>query len=83
MIKERSNYDKIYFSYLLTGQLDNSTEDAANLGLSCTVKLDGSCFVIDCNELSSVSSEAGQLWSSKVWLPVNFVRLLLLQGENS
>ncbi|KAJ6886005.1 hypothetical protein NC651_026621 [Populus alba x Populus x berolinensis] len=46
-------------------QLDNSTEDAANLGLSCTVKLDGSCFVIDCNELSSVSSEAGQLWSSK------------------
>lgn len=66
MIKERSNYDKIYFSYLLTGQLDNSTEDAANLGLSCTVKLDGSCFVIDCNELSSVSSEAGQLWSSKV-----------------
>ncbi|XP_061983551.1 uncharacterized protein LOC133703132 isoform X2 [Populus nigra] len=46
-------------------QLDNSTEDAANLGLSCTGKLDGSCFVIDCNELSSVSSEAGQLWSSK------------------
>nr|XP_034918582.1 uncharacterized protein LOC118051912 isoform X1 [Populus alba]XP_034918583.1 uncharacterized protein LOC118051912 isoform X1 [Populus alba] len=46
-------------------QLDNSTEDAANLGLSCTVKLDGSCFVIDCNELSSVSSEAGQLWSSE------------------
>lgn len=46
-------------------QLDNSTEDAANLGLSCTEKLDGSCFVIDCNELSSVSSEAGQLWSSK------------------
>ncbi|KAJ6979237.1 hypothetical protein NC653_027405 [Populus alba x Populus x berolinensis] len=65
VIKERSNYDKIYFSYLLTGQLDNSTEDAANLGLSCTVKLDGSCFVIDCNELSSVSSEAGQLWSSE------------------
>lgn len=46
-------------------QLDNSTEDAANLGLSCAVKLDGSCFVIDCNALSSVSSEAGQLWSSK------------------
>ncbi|XP_073268568.1 uncharacterized protein [Populus alba] len=50
---------------LLERQLDNSTEDAANLGLSCTVKLDGSCFVIDCNELSSVSSEAGQLWSSE------------------
>ncbi|XP_011045922.1 PREDICTED: uncharacterized protein LOC105140690 isoform X2 [Populus euphratica] len=48
-------------------QLDNSTEDAAKLGLSCscTVKLDGSCFIIYCNELSSVSFEAGQLWSSK------------------
>ncbi|KAL3576182.1 hypothetical protein D5086_021465 [Populus alba] len=56
---------QITLSALETGQLDNSTEDAANLGLSCTVKLDGSCFVIDCNELSSVSSEAGQLWSSE------------------
>ncbi|KAG6778858.1 hypothetical protein POTOM_015207 [Populus tomentosa] len=47
-------------------QIDNSTEDSTNLGSSSSTKLDGSCFVTDCNELSSVSYEAGQLGSSKV-----------------
>ncbi|KAJ6999980.1 hypothetical protein NC653_010673 [Populus alba x Populus x berolinensis] len=46
-------------------QIDNSTEDSTNLGSSSSTKLDGSCFVTDCNELSSVSYEAGQLGSSK------------------
>ncbi|KAJ6402173.1 hypothetical protein OIU84_014293 [Salix udensis] len=46
-------------------QIDNSSEDATSLGSSSSVKLDGSCFVTDCNELSSFSYEAGQLGSSK------------------
>ncbi|KAJ6707156.1 hypothetical protein OIU85_027502 [Salix viminalis] len=46
-------------------QIDNSSEDAISLGSSSSVKLDGSCFVTDCNELSSFSYEAGQLGSSK------------------